>query len=57
MQKSDELIEFTSDRLGHDYRYSLDSSKAQKSLKWSPKTDLDKGLDLTINWYLEKVRK
>jgi len=57
MQKSEELIHFTSDRLGHDYRYSLDSSKIQKSLRWSPKTDLDKGLDLTIKWYLEKVRK
>lgn len=54
MKKSISLIEFTSDRLGHDYRYSTDSSKTRRRLNWKPKTNFDEGLDLTIKWYMEK---
>ena len=57
LKKPQNLIKFTSDRLGHDYRYSLDSSKIQNKLKWKPTTSLEDGLDSTINWYMEKNSK
>jgi dTDP-glucose 4,6-dehydratase len=52
MGKSADLIEFVEDRPGHDFRYSLDSSKIKKYLGWSVKTDFDEGLEKTIKWYL-----
>jgi len=52
MGKSADLIEFVEDRPGHDFRYSLNSSKIKKQLGWSVKTDFEKGLEKTIKWYL-----
>ena len=53
MDKSDDLIEFVDDRPGHDLRYSLDSSKIRKSLKWVEKITFQEGLEKTIEWYLK----
>ena len=53
MDKSDDLIEFVDDRPGHDLRYSLDSSKIRKSLKWAEKITFQEGLEKTIEWYLK----
>ena len=53
MDKSEELIEFVEDRPGHDFRYSLDSSKIRNSLNWSSKINFDKGIQNTIDWYLQ----
>jgi len=53
MDKSEELIEFVEDRPGHDFRYSLDSSKIRNSLNWSSKINFDNGIQNTIDWYLE----
>ena len=53
MNKSSNLIEFVDDRPGHDLRYSLDSSKIRKSLKWIEKTTFQEGLEKTIEWYLK----
>ena len=53
--KSEDLIEFVNDRLGHDYRYSIDSSMLQKELGWKPKTDLEIGLEKTISWYIDNI--
>ena len=44
-------IEFVEDRKGHDFRYSVDWSKAKRELGYSPKTDFAKGIVETINWY------
>lgn len=51
----DELIEFISDPRGaaHDFRYALDSSKIREELAWTPRCDFEKGLEQTIEWYLE----
>ena len=53
MNKSTDQIEFIEDRPGHDFRYSLDSSKIRKELNWIPKTEFQHGLKNTVNWYLE----
>jgi dTDP-glucose 4,6-dehydratase len=47
------MIEFVKDRLGHDIRYRLDSTKIFKELNWTPKAKFKDGLKQTINWYLE----
>ena len=48
---SENLIEFVEDRLGHDYRYAVDSSKSLKDLNWRPKISFEEGIDETIKWY------
>lgn len=52
-----EQIHFVEDRLGHDYRYAIDSSKIQDQLGWHPLEDFSKGLEKTIKWYFNKYRK
>ena len=47
------LIKFVSDRPGHDKRYAINAEKIQKELKWNPTTGFEKGLDLTIDWYIK----
>lgn len=49
--KDETLITYVNDRLAHDRRYAIDSSKIQKELSWSPTVDFNSGLDLTFNWY------
>lgn len=49
--KSEELITFVRDRLGHDKRYGIDATKLQR-LGWKPKYTFDKGISETIQWYL-----
>ena len=51
---SKSLIKFVEDRKGHDYRYSVDSSKLKNDLDWYPKTNFEKGLKKTILYYLKK---
>ena len=46
------LIEFVTDRLGHDYRYAIDTSKIQKELGWKPLTFFEKGIEKTLEFYL-----
>lgn len=50
--KSDDLIEFVKDRLGHDKRYAIDSTKLEK-LGWKPTYSFDTGIAHTIQWYLD----
>jgi dTDP-glucose 4,6-dehydratase len=51
--RGEDSIEYVSDRPGHDYRYSLDYSKAKSKLGYSPKIDFINGLRKTVDWYLE----
>jgi len=51
LNASESLIEFVEDRLGHDYRYAIDSSKSLKELNWKPKIIFDDGIKETIKWY------
>jgi dTDP-glucose 4,6-dehydratase len=52
----EELISFVTDRPGHDRRYALDATKLTSSLGWKPRVDFDKGLEETIDWYLESPK-
>ena len=56
LNKGEELIEFTSDRPGHDLRYALDPSKLKKELGWKPEVSLNDGIEATISYYLEQSR-
>ncbi len=47
-----ELIEYVSDRPGHDLRYAVDSSRIQTELGWSPRYQFGDGLRRTVEWYL-----
>jgi len=49
------LITFVKDRPGHDTKYLVNYSKIRKELNWVPKVSLDKGLALTVNWYLKNL--
>ncbi len=49
-------IQFVKDRPGHDVRYALNSKKIISKLKWKPKIDLIKGLNLTFKWYLSNLQ-
>lgn len=61
--KDRSLIEYVSDRPGHDRRYAIDASKIKKELGWKTTYDFEKGFGDTIKWYIdnpkwiEEVRK
>ncbi|MDF2557718.1 MAG: DTDP-glucose 4,6-dehydratase [Bacillales bacterium] len=50
--KSEELIEFVKDRLGHDKRYAIDPTKLEQ-LGWKPTYTFESGIAQTIDWYLD----
>jgi len=52
MGKDEDMIEFVEDRPGHDLRYSLDSWKIMRDLKWRPKVSFEEGIKRTVEWYL-----
>jgi len=52
MGKGEEMIEYVEDRLGHDRRYAIDSSKIQRELGWKAKhSDWPEAIRSTIDWY------
>jgi dTDP-glucose 4,6-dehydratase len=53
-QNSQDLITFVEDRKGHDFRYSIDSTKVKEQIGWEPKVNFDEGLDKTIDFYFKK---
>jgi len=50
--KPKDLIRYVTDRLGHDRRYAIDSSKARAELGWKPLHTAERGIRETIDWYL-----
>ena len=50
--KSEDLIEFVTDRPGHDRRYAIDPTKIHNELGWLPATKFNDGIKKTIDWYL-----
>jgi dTDP-glucose 4,6-dehydratase len=51
LQKSEQLITSVTDRPGHDRRYAIDCSKAERELGWTPQVSFEQGLDSTVQWY------
>jgi dTDP-glucose 4,6-dehydratase len=60
--KTDSLIKYVTDRLGHDRRYAINCSKAEAELGWRPTVTFEEGLASTVEWYkanstwIERVR-
>jgi dTDP-glucose 4,6-dehydratase len=53
LNKGEESIDFISDRLGHDRRYSVNTSKIE-SLGYKASQNFEANLDLTVNWFLKE---
>ncbi len=56
MNKDESCIEYVKDRLGHDFRYSLNSRKISDQLGFVPKIDFENGIMNTIEWYLNNEK-
>ena len=52
LNKNENLIEFVTDRPGHDLRYAIDSSKVEKELGWTRSYNFETGINETIDWYI-----
>jgi dTDP-glucose 4,6-dehydratase len=50
--ESAKLITYVTDRAGHDLRYAIDAGKIERELGWRPSITFEKGLELTVDWYL-----
>lgn len=53
LNKPESLIRFVKDRPGHDRRYAIDCSKAERELGWFPQIPFEQGLQETVDWYLQ----
>lgn len=51
LDKPESLIEYVTDRPGHDLRYAIDCEKAETELEWAPRVAFHEGLQDTIRWY------
>ncbi|SHK24079.1 dTDP-glucose 4,6-dehydratase [Tepidibacter formicigenes] len=51
--KSEDLIKYVKDRLGHDKRYAIDNTKITTELGWKPEYTFEEGIKETIQWYLD----
>lgn len=51
MGYGEEMIDYVTDRKGHDLRYAIDFSKAKKELDWEPVISFEEGLRETVEWY------
>ena len=51
--KPESLITYVEDRLGHDRRYAIDSSKIQNEFGWEPAYTFERGIEETIKWYVD----
>ena len=53
MGVGEDMIEYVDDRLGHDWRYSINSSKLQNELEWKASFKFENALGETLKWYRE----
>lgn len=51
--KGREMMEFVTDRPGHDFRYALDNAKIRAQLGWKPDVNFREGLERTVRWFQE----
>ncbi len=50
-----DLIEYVTDRPGHDWRYAINASKARDALGWQPRHSFEDGLKATVDWYRDNA--
>ena len=50
---SEKLITYVTDRLGHDARYAIDSTKLSRELGWMPSLQFEEGIERTVRWYID----
>ncbi|HEY3135882.1 MAG TPA: dTDP-glucose 4,6-dehydratase [Blastocatellia bacterium] len=53
--KPESLIEYVTDRPGHDRRYATDPTKIEKELDWHPVETFETGIEKTVRWYQENL--
>ena len=53
LNKPETLIQYVTDRKGHDLRYAIDPTKMETELGWKPMYNFDTGIKQTIQWYLD----
>jgi dTDP-glucose 4,6-dehydratase len=53
LDKDDSMLEYVTDRLGHDRRYAIDASWIHSQLDWRPQVDFASGLQQTVKWYID----
>jgi dTDP-glucose 4,6-dehydratase len=52
-----ELIQFVTDRPGHDRRYAMNIDKIRRELGWRPRESFESGLEKTVRWYIDNVEQ
>jgi len=55
-EASRNLVQFVTDRPGHDRRYAIDSSKIRKEIGWEPRHRFEQALEATVDWYLKNMQ-
>ena len=55
LEKDDNIINYVSDRLGHDLMYSIDSNKIKSELGWNNQYSFEEGITKTVNWYKNNI--
>jgi dTDP-glucose 4,6-dehydratase len=53
LDKSEDYIKYVTDRLGHDLRYSINSTKIRETLSFQPEVDFKNGLKSVVKWYVD----
>ncbi len=54
-QSRTSLITYVTDRLGHDRRYAIDSTRLKEEIGWQPSVTFEQGIEMTIDWYLANL--
>jgi dTDP-glucose 4,6-dehydratase len=52
-----DLIEYVTDRPGHDFRYAIDATKIEEQLSWEAQETFETGIQKTVKWYLDKYNQ
>jgi len=56
LDKEESSIVYVEDRLGHDRRYAIDTTKIKDEIGWEPEVNFQEGMVDTINWYVNNIQ-
>jgi dTDP-glucose 4,6-dehydratase len=54
-ESSRQLIQFVTDRPGHDRRYAINADKISQTIGWQPRHQFEEALEKTVDWYLSHM--